>query len=295
MTQSNTPEFFSKQVEKAQRFYIEAPPEKSPRPNVVCGGLEETAPDFTIDRKNFPYYSIEFVAAGHGKTILNTKEFQLSPGVIFTYGPNVHHYITNNPEKTMAKYFVDFTGTDSAKCLNTYAGGLGTAFKISRPDEIKAIFDDIIKHGQSDSPYKSRLCATLLEYLFLRIAETKITEQTTVLRALTTYQNCRQYIRENFIALNSLDDIAESCMIDKAYICRLFKRFDTVSPYHYLLNLKMAYAADRLHESDILVKQVAAELGFSDPFHFTRAFKKVFGICPQEFKGLRAATNRNDG
>ena len=53
------------------------------------------------------------------------------------------------------------------------------------------------------------------------------------------------------------------------------------------MNLKMALAAERLQQPGTLVKEVAYELNFDDPFHFSRVFKKVFGISPQSFKGLR--------
>jgi len=49
----------------------------------------------------------------------------------------------------------------------------------------------------------------------------------------------------------------------------------------------MAFAAQRLAEPDILVKEIAYKLGFDDPFHFSRVFKKVFSISPQSFKRLR--------
>jgi len=49
----------------------------------------------------------------------------------------------------------------------------------------------------------------------------------------------------------------------------------------------MAYAADLFQESGVLVKEIAHKLGFNDPFHFTRIFKKVFGVSPQLFKTLR--------
>lgn len=104
---------------------------------------------------------------------------------------------------------------------------------------------------------------------------------------IITYQNCRQHIKENFVTLNSLGLIADSCNIDHAYLCRLFKRFDTQSPYQYLTHFKMAFAARRLAEPGILVKEIAYTLGFGDPFHFSRVFKKVFSISPQSLKRLR--------
>jgi AraC-like DNA-binding protein len=36
-----------------------------------------------------------------------------------------------------------------------------------------------------------------------------------------------------------------------------------------------------------LIKQVAEQTGFSDPFHFSRAFKSVFGLSPDAFRKLR--------
>ena len=187
----------------------------------------------------------------------------------------------------MVKYFVDFSGREAKQILKKHIVPLGTTLHVSRPDEISVIFDKLLDHGLSDSPYKPMICSALLEYLLYRIAELTVSEKYNPSRALLTYQHCRQYIRDNFITLNSLGAIADACMIDHAYLCRLFKRFDTQSPYQYLLNLKMAYAADRFRETGILVKEISYELGFSDPFHFTRVFKKVFGVSPQLFKGLR--------
>jgi len=53
------------------------------------------------------------------------------------------------------------------------------------------------------------------------------------------------------------------------------------------MQLKMSAAAVRLQREDKLVKQIAYELGFSAPFHFSRAFKKVFGLSPAAFRKLR--------
>jgi AraC-like DNA-binding protein len=287
MTQTREPDFFSKQVAQAQRFYIEGAAAQNSPIKLICGGCEQTRPDFRIDRKDFPYYSIEFVARGQGLAVLSGKPFILKPGTIFSYGPRISQVITSDPETTMTKYFMDFAGSAAQTMLTKFVTPPGSAIIVSRPDEMSHILDDLVRHGSSHSPYRAKICSTLLEYLFYRIAETKINEQINPSKALQTYQACRQYIRDNFIKLASLDDVAINCNLDTAYLCRLFKRFDTQSPYQYLLSLKMAFAARHI-QSGTLVKEIAFELGFADPFHFSRVFNRIFGISPQKFKKIRS-------
>ena len=50
----------------------------------------------------------------------------------------------------------------------------------------------------------------------------------------------------------------------------------------------MNLAAEWLQQPDALVKQVAERAGFSDPFHFSRAFKSVLGLSPADiFRRMR--------
>ena len=101
--------------------------------------------------------------------------------------------------------------------------------------------------------------------------------------AFATYQRCRNEINNHYLELTSLGEIASTCHVDQAYLCRLFKRFDQQSPYQYLLRLRMNYAAELLLVPGTLVKEVADKLGFEDQFHFSRTFKKVLGISPVSF------------
>jgi AraC-like DNA-binding protein len=87
--------------------------------------------------------------------------------------------------------------------------------------------------------------------------------------------------------LRTLQQIASECHVNNAYLCRLFRRYDNQTPYQYLLRLKMNFAAECLRQPGVLVKQVAEEAGFADPFHFSRVFTSVFGLSPVAFRGLR--------
>ena len=281
------PDFFSAQVLEANRFYLDAHSRKQHALKVVCGGCEHCQPNYRIDRSNFPFYSIEFVARGKGTVILKDKEYSLFAGRVFSYGPGIAHVITTEVDDPLVKYFVDFIGSDASRMLRKFGPAPGCVVQVASPEVILQIFEDLIKNGQTDSPYTLLLCKTFLEQLILKIAETSIVEHPRTTASFYTYQSSREVIEKNFLTLRSLDQIAEECNIDSAYLCRLFKRFGNRSPYQYLMRMKMNFAAKRLQSTNSSVKEIAFELGFSDPFHFSRVFKRIFGISPSTFKNLR--------
>lgn len=281
------PEFFSTEVSEARRFYLDTPGRPRGPLTVVCGGCEHCRPGYRIDRAHFPFYSIEFVARGKGALRLAGWDHVLSPGKVFSYGPGVPHVITSDAGVPLVKYFVDLKGPGVRKILSQYGLLPATAFRVARPEAILRIFDDLIGNGETDSRYSALLCATIAQQLILKIAETGMTQEARTTAAFSTYQACREFIRVNFLTLRSLDQIAGDCHVGAAYLCRLFRRFDDRSPYQYLMRLKMTAAAQRLQSPDARIKEVAYVLGFRDAFHFSRAFKKVFGISPDAFRKLR--------
>jgi AraC family transcriptional regulator len=72
-----------------------------------------------------------------------------------------------------------------------------------------------------------------------------------------------------------------------------------ITPYQYILKMKMDRAKELLMEDDTRVIDVAYQMGFSDQSHFTNTFKKYFGFSPgnfkkQEYNGLDRRVSRTD-
>ena len=281
------PQFFSRQVLQADRFYLDVGGRSRGPLAVVCGGCEHCGPDYRIDRRDFPYYSIEFVARGRGTLTLGGRTVALFPGRVFSYGPGVPHLIETDAADPLVKYFVDFTGRKAQRLLEAHDLAPGTPVRLASPEAVLRVFDDLIANGAGGRRYGPPIAAALVELLVLRIAESAVADDGYRAAAFATYQSCREFIRNNCLTLKSLEEVADACHVDEAYLCRLFSRFDDQSPYQYLMQLKMSAAAVRLQAQNKLVKEVVYELGFSDPFHFSRAFKKVFGLSPAAFRKLR--------
>ncbi len=282
-----TPEFFSDDVAEARRFYLDLNPPKNQPLVVVCGGLEHCTPDYAIHRDTFPFYSIEYVARGSGEVKLKGRAYSLQPGCLFSYGPGTPHHIIGNSADPLVKYFVDFAGTQATNLLRPCGLSPGRASEVFPANALQPLFDELIQAGLQVRRESAVLCAKLLECLALRIAGAREPLEGAETHAFATYQQCRRHIEQHSLRLRTLEQIAGECHVNNAYLCRLFRRYDNQSPYQYLLRLKMNYSAERLQQPGALVKQVAEESGFADPFHFSRVFTSVFGLSPTAFRGLR--------
>ena len=281
------PAFFSAEVATARRFYLDLTPPRSRPLAVVCGGLEHCTADYSIHRDTFPFFSIEYVARGRGEVKLKGRRYVLEPGRLFAYGPGVPHRIAGDPANLLVKYFVDFAGSRAADFLSACGLSPGRVSQVFPSNALQPLFDELIHSGLRAGTESPELCVKLLECLALRMAGARAPVAGTETMAFATYQNCRQHIEQHFLKLRTLEQIARECHVNNAYLCRLFRRYDSQTPYQCLLRLKMNFAAERLQQPGALVKQVAEEAGFTDPFHFSRVFSAVLGLSPAAFRNLR--------
>jgi AraC-like DNA-binding protein len=284
---ASEPDFFSPQVARARRFYLNLRPSRGSRLTVVCGGLEHCRPDYAIHRKTFPFYSIEYVARGRGELKLAGRNHSLQPGQLFAYGPRVPHDIKGETNDPLVKYFVDFAGIAAPALLRASRLTPGRVGRVFPPNVLALLFDELISAGLHGGRRGEKLCVTLLECLAQKIILEAAPLAGAETLAFSTYQQCRAHIERNFLKLRTLEQVAGECHTNNAYLCRLFRRYDHQTPYQFLLRLKMNHAAERLQSPGALVKQVAEETGFTDPFHFSRVFKSVLGLAPDSFRRIR--------
>jgi AraC-like DNA-binding protein len=281
------PDFFSPHVVRAQRFYLDLNPLPKRALTLVCGGVETCAADYAIHRRTFPFHSIEYVVSGRGTVKLGGRLHELQPGSLFSYGPGIGHDIAGDPAAPLVKYFVDFSGRRAGALLCSCSLAGGRVARVFPAHELQAVFDELIRCGLQGTRYSIAAGEKLLEGLVLKIAAARAPWQGRETLAFTTYQQSRQHIQQHFRRLKTLQQISAECRLNHSYLCRLFRRYDHQTPYQYLMRLKMNLAAERLQQPAALVKQVAEEAGFGDPFHFSRAFKSVFGLAPDAFRRLR--------
>lgn len=279
-------DLFSRTVRAAKRYYLDLSPSPATELAVVCGGYEECSDHYRVERSDFPFLVLEWVVRGRGELQLAGQRHELGKGVLFSYGPGTPHVIASDPAHPMAKFFVSFTGATAPALLQRAGLAPPAASTAPRRLDLLPIFEMLRRDGESGDARAAELCPLVLHYLLVQLAVSKLPDATSGTKSHDNYLRCDQYLRENAARLTSLAELAAECQVDQTYLCHLYKRFGSESPYQRLRRLKMNIAADELLHSDHPIRDVASKLGFGDPFHFSRAFKSVFGVAPSKFRTL---------
>lgn len=280
--------FISKQITHGDYYYLNLSPDPKTKAAIICGGYEECAPSYHLRRNQFKFFCIELVTSGSGELVIEEQHFPLQPGDLFSYGPHTPHEIRSDAQQPLRKYFIDFTGSELIELFQHTAFSHPHPLHISKPFELRHLFETLQQTGNTPSRHQNDLCQLLLRQIILFADDYAIEYNASRSPAWQRYLRCREYIERNFIVIKTMEEVARANHIDKAYLCRLFKRYAGETPLKLLTRLKMNRAAELLTSAyHPLIKQVSEETGYSDPYHFSRVFKRVYGIPPERF--LKAA------
>lgn len=273
----------SDQVTKGTYFFLGLTTNTHRPLTVHYGGRERCNPNYRIERKNFPHHAIEYVFRGKGQITLGKTSYPLLPGMVYAYTPDEYHLITTDPDDPMVKYFVCFAGKDVPALLQDSGLAVQAPAMLAQSRWIASNFDQLIDCGNARQPDTLEMCDLLLRLLLKRIRFDMLLESDVSSPSFQTYLSCRKRIEHEYLTLQSAGQVARQEHIDPAYLSRLFKRYTHESPYQLLLRLKMDHAAAILIHEHRSVKEAAATVGFSDPYHFSRVFKSKHGLSPTRF------------
>jgi len=92
------------------------------------------------------------------------------------------------------------------------------------------------------------------------------------------------YMRRHLNEPLQVAELAQTAHTSPSHFFVLFKRWAGSSPIDYFIRLRMEQACQMLAATTLSVKEVAAQLGYHDPFYFSRVFKSVNGIAPSDYR-----------
>lgn len=223
---------------------------------------------------------------GSGWFSVHNKTYQVTSNQFFILPEDTGHRYGADPKDPWTIYWVHFTGNLAEEYFHYLSGRRSLKPHIVFPSEERnQLFDEIIRYASMINNKDAVIYANNCLYNYLASFKNTIFSQSDAdRRQNSTIDSCITLMKENLDKNINLYEISQLMGLSISYLSSLFKEKMNDSPYNYFIFLKVQRACYLLWNSDEKIKHIAAQLGYEDPYHFSRVFKNMMGLSPRQFR-----------
>ncbi len=149
--------------------------------------------------------------------------------------------------------------------------------------QIKSIFSELVSAFSANGSYREERLGALVDLLFINLhdANTKMNDS----RYNSFVDRVLEVIHASPQLCFSNEKLSAMFFVSPKTLVERFKAKTGCSPHQYQQNYKLNIIKSQLiFNPKLTLYELAINYGFYDEFHLSRAFKKVYGISPREYK-----------
>lgn len=233
-------------------------------------------------------YQLLYVAAGKTHFFINGAEHIVTAGHMVLYKPKEEqkydYYAVDKPEV----YWVHFTGSNVKNILRHYDIPMDEhIFYCGTPSTYTMLFKQMIQEFQTCRVGYEELLEMCLRELLLVVQRTRLEKPSIVpTQVQEEMEAARQYFHEHYNEQINIEEFAQSMHSSISLFMRNFKKVFNTSPKQYILNLRMNNAQNLLETTSYSIAEIAAIVGYDNPYYFSRLFHKQKGQPPTDYRKL---------
>lgn len=253
---------------------------------VNCAGYyrNSSGSQYQCDReKGRKDYLLMYCASGREQVTCGERQEKLEQGWVSLHKPGVPQYLHHELEDSTL-YWVHFTGLGCEELLQSCRLTESGVYSVGVSPEIESVFLRLVEEIMVKGEEYERICSALMVYMLLLmgrgIQRTHLGLKEETRRSIL---NAISYIHANYSRKMTVDGLAARAYLNKYAFIRQFKAFSGYTPIEYIIRVRMQKAREMFERPGITVKEVAAEVGYDNPFYFSRLFKKTQGMSPEHY------------
>ena len=247
--------------------------------DVSIMGITNPDADYYIKRDSSRCFILEYVVSGRGYLNVNGESYTLEANDVYLIHPGdkcEYYADKNEPYK---KYWVNFRSYFFAEFLNAYDLKNPRVFKGLNLEEVFQKLFALEKAADTNDDLHLYASEILYSAAFKMALHARKTNTASSLAAQVRYE--LQHMIDLPVTLEVLE---EKLYRTKSDIIKQFKKAYGITPYAYLMNLRIQAAKNLLTSTKKTAKEIAEYLCFSSEYHFSNFFKGKVGVSPREFR-----------
>ena len=238
---------------------------------------------YQINQQKMNHHCLVYCQSGEIILNDNGKLQRIKRGDIVLKSPSQSLQIQTQANQNHDYYWINFTGdlaVDFAQRLlmkmdndKAHVGDLTNIFND---------FDELLALGQKGYTATNVIHAVhvlqqALSFLALQLRLNAFNKSSKF-----DLESIENLMRNNLHNELNLDTLAHYSQLSKYHFCKKFKELTDSTPIQHYINMKMHKACFLLDNTTDAIRQIAEVLGYSDPYYFSRLFKKTVGMSPKQ-------------
>jgi AraC-like DNA-binding protein len=240
------------------------------------------------------FLELAFVLSGDGKYRIEEELYEVTEGDLIIFNPGVRHQAIFMKEAQIptTEFFVGFSDIHIEGCEKNYFPLPGKQLIYHTAGELRQKLFRIAAAMEAENAMRKEglyymLKAYLMQMLIVVLREGITQNNPQPGRAFESVnrkhvvEQIVNYFEDHYNQKISLDQIAENMYLSPFYISKIFKSEVGDTPIRHLINIRLEKAKELLMNGTTQsIQEVAAQVGYDDAYHFSKLFKKRFGVSP---------------
>lgn len=223
-------------------------------------------------------FEIHYFLGGEGEFINGRTSYSIRAGALFISSPHTVHTIHAHAQDPVTYYAILIQIADDEEILVKMLQEQEKNSPFHIGTNYRFFFEEVKEKGLSSS-FKRRQssCHQICSLLYLLEDGAEGMGNDNESRHL---ERALRIMQKNVMGTLTLSELSEELHLTESYFIRLFSRRMRQTPMKYYMKLKIEAASALLTCTELSVKEIAAKLGFSSEFHFSKQFKLKTGMAP---------------
>lgn len=248
-----------------------------------AGWLDAAAGD-TVRRAFCPGDDIIYCLSGKGTVTIDGTKVTVAPGqLVWMPGdrPHAHAASDQDPWSVM---WCRVQGSNLAALRERVMGKSETRLAIKEGHSLVRWFNELFSGLQTQTIDTDLKLNTAVSSLLELMVEQKRIE--TKRQSPRSLDRAVAAMRADPSAPWTAAEIEETAGASAAQIRRLFQKHIGLTPREFLRGLRLTMAQKLMLETNQTLDEISLHCGFSDPYHFSKDFRRVVGKPPSEWRRI---------
>lgn len=250
--------------------------------NIYHCGNRDVQTSMVIKESN---YSFCYINKGEGTIEVGRKCFEIKENQGFVIFPNMATTIKCSSSEPINFTWMAFSGYLVEHYLERANVTVTTPMFYDTPSlELRDKFESFVSVSRKLPNRYCKMMSIIYGVLAFLIDHRKDEFEADINSKELYLYRALDFIDINYNHNISVQDIANDVGVSRKVLYNIFKSYTNFSPKDYLIFYRMDRATKLLRNQNLTIDHISEAVGYSNQFYFSKAFKKIVGVTPSEYR-----------